>query len=197
MNILIITGSTREGRFGDKASQWIMNVMANRVAKEIDEPNTIATYMDLKDLALPTYNEALSPGYRAMVASLDPQYDEAVKYWSRVVQLADAFIIVTPEYNHSTNAALKNAIDWLGTEWARKPVAFIGYGSVGGARAVEHLRGIAIEMQMAPIRYAVHIMNPWLIKDITELDSYEPAAGMMIDDLIWWTRVLKAGRDQK
>lgn len=87
-----------------------------------------------------------------------PAYeDEVVKRWTEAIAASDGFIIVSPEYNHGPSAVLKNAIDWVYPEWSRKAVTFVGYGSVGGARAIEQLREIAVEMQLAPIRSAVHV----------------------------------------
>src|SRR6202042_2073143 len=100
-------------------------------------------------------------------------------------------------------AVVKNALDWLFREWRRKPVTFVGYGAVGGARAVEQLRQVAIELEMAPIRHAVFMSREVLIATMKEtapanpalFAALEPAAKLMIDDLVWWARALRVARD--
>jgi NAD(P)H-dependent FMN reductase len=114
----------------------------------------------------------------------------------------DAFIFTAAEYNRGPTAVLKNALDYAYAEWSNKPVAFVGYGGVGGARAVEQLRLHAIELQMAPIRSAVHILFPdylAVIKDgkpLSELEHLNQAAEQMLDQLAWWTAALKAAREK-
>src|SRR5262249_16942625 len=115
---------------------------------------------------------------------------------------SDAFVIVAPEYNHGPSAVLKNAIDWVYPEWNRKAVTFVGWGSVGGGRAIEQLRGIAVEMPLAPIRSAVHlpVAAPYAHfqgQDITpHLSELNAVADQTIDDLLWWTNALKAARER-
>ncbi len=112
----------------------------------------------------------------------------------------DAYIFTAAEYNHGPTAALKNALDYAYTEWRNKPVSFVGYGGVGGARAIEQLRLTAIELQMAPIRTAVHILLPVFLavlkegKAIGDFDYLNQNAKEMLDQLIWWTHALKAAR---
>ena len=114
----------------------------------------------------------------------------------------DAFIFTAAEYNRGPTAVLKNALDYAYAEWSNKPVAFVGYGGVGGARAVEQLRLHAIELQMAPIRSAIHILFPdylAVIKDgkpLSELEHLNQAARQMLDQLAWWTAALKAAREK-
>lgn len=134
IKIKVIIGSTREGRFSDKAAAWI--------TEEIKKQNGIIVEMlDLRDYDMPFFNEAVSPSFKK-----EPYENEAVARFTKKIDEGDAFIMVTPEYNHSTSGVLKNAIDWIGPEWNNKPIAFVSYGSVGGARAVEQLRLIAIEL---------------------------------------------------
>ena len=107
--------------------------------------------------------------------------------------------MVSPEYNHSTSGALKNAIDAVYSEWNNKVVGFVSYGSLGGGRAVEHLRGIAAEVQMADVRTAVHIMAPWALTDENGLkagvlDSYAQSAGTMLDQIAKWGQAFKGMR---
>ncbi len=192
INIKVIAGSTREGRFSDKAAAWI----AEEIKKEKEVNVEI---LDLRDYDMPFFNESVSPSFKQ-----EPYKNEAVARFTKKIAEADAFVIVTPEYNHSTSAVLKNALDWVYQEWNNKPVAFVSYGSVGGARAVEHLRLIAIELQMAPIRNAVHIPGDQYFQalfgkiDIKDLFAQQKdKAAAMISQLLWWARTLKNARMAK
>lgn len=190
INIKIIVGSTREGRFSDKAASWI--------AEEIKKQKGVAAeVLDLRDYEMPFFNEPMSPSFKQ-----EPYKNEAVARFTKKIAEGDAFVIVTPEYNHGTSGVLKNALDWVYQEWNNKPVAFVSYGSVGGARAVEQLRLNAIELQMAPIRNAVHIPGEQYFqvlfgkmdtKDLFALVSKQ--AEGMITQLLWWTRALKNARE--
>ena len=188
LNIKIIVGSTREARFSDKAAAWITGEI--RKQKEIE-----AEALDLRDYDMPFYNEPVSPSYKQ-----GPFKNKAVARFTKKIAEGDAFVIITPEYNHGTSGVLKNALDWVYPEWNNKPVAFVSYGSVGGARAVEQLRLNAIELQMAPIRQAVHIQQHWNLLDekgnLKEgaLESFTKSAEAMLVQLIWWTRALKNAR---
>lgn len=189
MNIQVIAGSTREGRFSDKAALWI--------TKELQTHDGItAEVLDLREYDMPFFNEAMTPSMKTVPYS----HEAVIRFTNRIAQ-ADGFVMVTPEYNHSTSGVLKNAIDWVSEEWNNKPVAFVSYGSVGGARAVEHLRLIAIELQMAPIRNAVHIPGDKYFPVLFgKADEQELFAGMqkhadaMIEQLLWWTKALKNAR---
>jgi NAD(P)H-dependent FMN reductase len=114
----------------------------------------------------------------------------------------DGYIFVSAEYNRGVPAVLKNALDYAYPEWNKKPAAFVGYGSVGAARAIEQLRLIAVELQMAPIRTGVHIQGADFMavwkggKDIAELSYLRPNATDMLDQLVWWTNALKTAREQ-
>jgi NAD(P)H-dependent FMN reductase len=192
LNIKIILGSTREGRFGDKAAQWIFNIAKKREGIEVE-------LLDLRDYAMPFFDQAVSP-----LMLKEPYANEAVARWTKKIAEADAIIVATPEYNHGTSAVLKNAFDWVGREWNDKAVGFVAWGSVGGARAIEQLRTVVIEAQMAPIRNAVHIVTPWMLPTNPDgtlkegaLDPYEKSAENMLDQLLWWTRALKAARENK
>src|SRR3990167_8722275 len=145
LNIKVIVGSTREARFSDKAAAWITGEI--RKQKEIEVET-----LDLRNYDMPFYNEPVSPSYKQ-----EPFKNEAVARFTKKIAEGDAFVIVTPEYNHGTSGVLKNALDWVYQEWNNKPVSFVSYGSVGGARAIEQLRLVAVELQMAPIRNSVHI----------------------------------------
>lgn len=189
MNIKIIIGSTREGRYGDKVGAWIAEQFSKR-------NGLLVEVLDLRDYEMPFFNEAVSPLYKQ-----EPYKNEAVARFTNKIAEGDAFVIVSPEYNHGTSGVLKNALDWVYQEWNNKPVAFVSYGSMGGARAIEQLRSVVIELQMAPIRNAVHIPGaqyfPVLFGqgDATEMfDSLEKQSEPMIDQLLWWSEALKKAR---
>ena len=188
LNIKIILASIRENRFGDKPTEWIANM-----DKKI--PGVSVEVLDLKDYKLSIFAEAVSPSY------VKGEYSNpAVNNWAKKIAETDGFIIVTPEYNHGYPSSLKNNIDHIYKEWNRKPLALVAYGSAGGARAVEQLRQVAVELQMAPIRNAVHINEPWNLIEPNgtlktgALDQYVNSAQNMLDQLIWWAKVLKTAR---
>jgi NAD(P)H-dependent FMN reductase len=120
--------------------------------------------------------------------------------WRKRVGEFDAFIATVAEYNHGPTAVLKNAFDSAYLEWQRKPMAFVGYGGVGAARAIEALRGVVIELQMAPIRHEVNIaMEPYLgiVQQGRSLNDYDylvQSRNTMFDQLVWWGKALKTAR---
>lgn len=191
--IAVILGSTREGRFGEKPARWIYDEVSKR-------PGVTAELLDLRDYPLPLFDQPSSPAY-----ATGPFGPEIVQKWSKKIAEADGYIITAAEYNHGYTAVLKNAFDWLYHEWANKPVGFVGYGGIGGGRAIEQLRLVAVEVQMAPIRHAVHL--PWPVyESMMKLQApvdpalfaiVQPAADLMIDQLLWWTEALKAAREKK
>lgn len=145
LKIQIIIGSTRQGRFSDKPAYW-----AEGELKKYE--GVVPEIVDLRDFPLPFFDSPVSPLWA------NGQYsDPAVTKWSEKIKEADAFVIIAPEYNHGYTAVLKNAIDHLYSEWNHKPVTFISFGGVGGARAVEQLRQVVIEMQMLPVKNAIHV----------------------------------------
>ena len=182
----IVIGSTREGRFGEKPARWIHEIAKQRT-------DLTFTLIDLRDHPLPLFAEPVSPAW-------GPVANDAAKRWGALLQDLDGLIVVTPEYNHGPSAVLKNALDYAYNEFARKPIAFVGYGGVGAARAIEQLRLIAVELQMAPIREAVHIgmvefLGLWQQgKSFADYPHLGQAATGMLDDLAWWTKALKAAR---
>ncbi|HEY3695054.1 NADPH-dependent FMN reductase [Phenylobacterium sp.] len=183
----IVISTTREGRFGDKPAVWIRDIAAARGDLEVE-------IVDLRDYPMPFFDEPVSPAYA-------PPKDEAARRWGQKVAELDGFIFVTAEYNRGPPAVLKNALDHAYREFNHKPAAFVGYGGVGGARAVEQLRLIAIELQMAPTRSGVHIGGADFIgmlmqgKTFADMPHLEPAAVAMLDELAWWTRALKGARE--
>jgi NAD(P)H-dependent FMN reductase len=187
--ISVIVGSTRQGRFSEKPAQWIFQHLKQRGDIE-------ARMLDLRDFPMPFFDQAVPPASPGR-----PPYEhEVVKKWTAAIGASDGFIFVTPEYNYGTPAVLKNAIDWVYPEWNRKAAAFVSFGGVGGARSVQQLREVAIELQLAPIRSSVHIPVATLMahfhggdvdKGLAELEMH---AKMMIEDLLWWTMALKTAR---
>lgn len=191
LRIKVILGSTRPKRFSEHPGTWILGL-----AKKMDgvEPEML----DLRDYALPFYEEPITPS-----DAHDVGHDkEVVKRWAGKIDEADGFIIVTPEYNHGYSAVLKNALDYVWYPWNRKPVAFVGYGNAGGARSVEQLREVAVELEMVSIRRAVHISNPYTLVDDDNVlkesafDSYEKKANGMLKELVGWAQLLKSSREQ-
>ncbi len=186
--IALIIGSTRSNRFADIAARWLHDAPVGR------EDMVIET-LDLRDWPLPFLGEPESP-----VATGGRHSDPVAERWRTRLGEFDGFIATVAEYNHGPTAVLKNALDSARIEWESKPIAFIGYGGVGGARAVEQLRMIAIELQMAPIKRAVHIgMEPFLgvLQQGRSLDDYpylETSRTAMLDQLVWWARALKRAR---
>lgn len=186
LKVKIILGSTRDGRFGEIPWRWIAALAGEQKDFEVES-------IDLRDWPLPFFNSPKSP-------SMVEQYDDPlVQKWAQKIAEADAFIIVTPEYNHSFTAVLKNALDVIYKEWNRKPVTFVGYGVIGAARAVEQLRGVAVELQMVPIRDAVHVSAFWAAFD----DKGQPKdaalaekAEAVFEQLTWWGEALKAARNK-
>jgi len=184
----VIIGSTRDTRVGEKAARWFMSQTAVRTDLQFE-------LIDLRDYNLPFFNERASNMH---VPTQDP---EGLR-WQKKVAEFDGYVIVAAEYNHGPTAALKNALDFAYVEWVHKPVAFVGYGSVGAARAIEQLRLIAVELQMAPVRSAVHVQGgdflPVMMgqKTFDDLHHLQPLVTAMLDDLTWWTHALKRAREQ-
>ncbi|HVZ20429.1 MAG TPA: NAD(P)H-dependent oxidoreductase [Vicinamibacterales bacterium] len=187
--ISVVLGSTRQGRFGEKPARWIHAQLAAR-------PHVEARLLDLREFPMPFFDEPLSP----RMPGRPPYENPAVTAWTRAVAESDGFVFIAAEYNHGPTAVLKNAMDWVYHEWNRKPVAFVGYGTVAGARSIEQLRQIAVELQLAPIQSAVHVPMATLMAHFqggdveAGLAELQTAADHMIDDLLWWTRALKNAR---
>lgn len=184
----IIISTIRDGRFGDTPARWINDLGAarNDLAFEI---------VDLRDYPMPLFGDpenADRPGLP----------NDAVQRWRAKMGELDGYIFVTAEYNHGIPSTLKNALDHAYVQYNRKPASFIGYGGVGGARAVEQLRLIAVELQIAPLRNAVHIgMDAFLGvaqqgKGLADYAYLTESANAMLDELSWWTQTLTAAREQ-
>jgi len=188
----IIIGSTRDTRFGEKPARWMLELASRR--DEIE-----AELIDLRDYDLPLFNEAASNAWQE---SESPQ----ARAWQKKIGEMDGFIFVTAEYNRSIPGALKNALDQAYVEWNYKPAAIVGYGAVGGARAVEHLRSITVELYMVPVRSTVHISGTefftvWHGGGDQPMTAIEGTIGQsaqeLLDQLIWWAELTKAGRAAK
>lgn len=191
INIKVIVGSTREGRFSIKAAEWISSQIKTQTKADVE-------ILDLATYKLPFFDQSVSPSYKQG----DYPHQNVVEF-SKKIGEADAYVIVTPEYNRGPSAVLKNALDWVYKEWNNKPVGFVSYGTVGGARAVEQLRLNAIELQMAPIREAVQFLGNDFFAvtlggaDINELFAkYQETSEKMINQLIWWANALKDARSK-
>lgn len=185
--IAVIVGSTRAGRFADKPAEWIVKIANSRGDVEVE-------LLDLKDYPMPFFAEATSPAWGV-------SEDAVARKWQAKLAEFDGFIFTAAEYNHAPTAVLKNALDYAGSQWYRKPAGFIGYGGIGGGRAVEHLRMIAVELQMAPVKAAVHIVWADYLpvaqgqKKLEDLDHLNQAATALLDDVVWWATALRAARE--
>lgn len=187
--IALIIGSTRSARFADVPAQWMMKQAEARNDLEVE-------LLDLRDFDLPFFDEVASS------AHVPSQSPEAVR-WQQAIARFDGFIFVVAEYNHSLTGALKNAMDQAYGGWSRKPFTAIGYGGVGAARAIEHLRLIAIELQMVSTHAAVHIGGADFFAIFPAagnqpIETIEqnllPTAKTALDELVWWARATMAAR---
>ena len=184
LKIAIILGSTRPGRNGKAVADWVVEKAAERTAADYE-------LVDLADHPLPHIDEALPP-------TMGQYAGEHTKAWAAKIGSYDGFIFVTPEYNHSTSGVLKNAIDYLYAEWNNKAAAFVSYGSVGGARAIEHLRAITSELQIAHVRQQLSFS---MFTDFENFSVFAPgpqhdeAAVTLFDQLESWTRAMKGVRE--
>lgn len=195
IKLKIIIGSTRQGRFSEKPAKWIFEEAKKLEGVEVE-------LLDLRDYPMPFFDSQTSP------AMTPGKYDnEIIQKWASKIDEADAFIIVTPEYNHAYPAVLKNALDVVYYEWNRKPVGFVSYGGAMGVRSVEQLRQVAIELQMAPIRQAIHIPVEMFFSAMGASESqvseifnslHQTPMGDVVEkffnDLLWWARALKTAR---
>ena len=179
IRIGIILGSTRPNRNGEQVARWVYDNASLRSDAEFE-------LVDLRDYPLPHLDEPLPP-------SMGQYQNDHTRQWAEKIASFDGFVIVTPEYNHSTSGVLKNAIDYLYAEWNNKAVGFVSYGAVGGARAAEHLRLVAGELQMADVRQQVTLS---LITDFENFSVFKPsdysvgALNTLFDQVIAWSAAL-------
>jgi NAD(P)H-dependent FMN reductase len=182
----IILGSTRPNRNGEQVANWVYEIASRREDAEFE-------LVDLRDYPLPHFDEPLPP-------SLGNYQNEHTHEWAERIASFDGFVFVTPEYNHSTSGVLKNAIDYLYAEWNNKAVGFVSYGAVGGARAVEHLRLVAGELEMADVRQQVALS---LLTEFENFSVFRPgdynvqAVETMLDQVIAWSAALEPLRGRR
>lgn len=185
--IAVIVTGTRTDRFADKPAAW--------VAGRLRSADVDVDIIDMRDHQLPSF-DGPAPLYTPLTYATDE-----VAAFARGIDAADGYVMLTAEYNHGYTGVFKNAVDPTYVEWSRKPMACIGWGNVGGARAVEQLRTVAIELGIAPVRTAVHILQDVLVPAI-KAPTYDPALftaldsklDTLVEDLLWWTDALKAAR---
>lgn len=183
LKVGIILGSTRPGRNGEAVAKWTFEIAKKRSDAEFE-------YVDIKDFNLPLLDEAIP-------ASMGQYSKEHTKKWAQKIDSLDAFVFVTPEYNHGIPGALKNAIDFLYREWNNKSAGFVSYGSAGGVRSVEHLRLVMAELHIADVRAQVALS---LFTDFENMSKFKPATyheksvNTMLDQVIAWGNALKTMR---
>jgi NAD(P)H-dependent FMN reductase len=188
LKIAIVISTTRAARFGHKPAQWVKDIAAGRDDMEVE-------IVDLRDYPMPFFDEVASNAWV-------PSKNEVAQRWQKKVGEFDGYIFVTAEYNHSMPAVLKNALDYAAPEWNKKVAAFVGYGAVGGSRAVEHLRLVAAELQMATTRTGVYIqgadfMGVWREgKELKDIGHLQQGVKDLLDQLAWWTQALKVARQK-
>ena len=186
LKVAIILGSTRPGRNGEAVAKWVHEIAGRRTDAQFE-------LVDVKDFALPLLDEPVPP-------SMGQYSKDHTKRWAATIASFDAYVFVTPEYNHSTSGALKNAIDFLYAEWNNKAAGFVSYGSAGGARAVEHLRLIMAELQIATVRAQVLLS---LFHDFENFSTFKPGAHheqsvtTMLDQLVAWGTALRSVRQSQ
>ncbi|HEY4222191.1 MAG TPA: NAD(P)H-dependent oxidoreductase [Myxococcota bacterium] len=186
LRIGIIPGSTRTGRFADRPLQWLLPLASKR---------TDATFeiVDLRDYPMPFFDEPKSP-------LREPSKLEVVQRFAKKLGELDGFVFVTAEYNHSIPAVLKNALDFVYAELNKKPATFVGYGNAGAARGIEQLRLMLVELQMAPLRNAVHLSREQFVamlmhgKSFADFPQLDQSADTMLSELVWWAAALKNAR---
>lgn len=182
----IIIGSTRPNRVGDSVAKWVM-----RLAQ--DRSDATFELVDVKDFNLPLLDEPVPP-------SRGQYSKDHTKKWAAKVASFDAYIFVTPEYNHGTSGALKNALDFVYAEWNNKAAGFVGYGSAGGVRAVENLRLVMAELQIADVRAQVALS---LFTDFENFTTFKPAehhansVKALFDQVIAWGNAMKTLREKQ
>lgn len=176
----IIIGSTRPGRNSEAVAKWVYEIAEKRDDAQFE-------LIDIADYKLPLLDEPVPP-------AMNQYSKDHTKEWAEKIGSMDAFIFVTPEYNHAPTGALKNAIDYIYTEWNNKAAGFVGFGSAGGVRAVEQLRQIMAELQIADVRAQVSLS---LFTDFENFSVFKPAphqsdlVNAMINQVVAWGSALK------
>jgi NAD(P)H-dependent FMN reductase len=183
IKIAVIVGSTRPGRKAPAVAQWVMDIAGMRA-------DAVFELVDIQDFNLPLLDEPVP-------ASQGRYTQPHTKAWSAAIAGFDGYVFVTPEYNHATSGALKNAIDFLYKEWNNKAAGFVGYGSAGGARAIENLRLVMGELMVADVRAQVMLSLFTDFKDFAAFDParhHEEAVDTMLDQVVQWSRALRTLR---
>jgi NAD(P)H-dependent FMN reductase len=187
VRIGVILASVREGRRGEAFARWIHALVAER-------PGVEAELLDLREWPFPPYAHRDPPNV-AEKAFADGSLE---RRWAERVASLDGFVVVTPEYNHSFPSALKSALDAAYAPWNHKAIAFVSYGGfAAGARAVEQLRLVAVELRMVPVRDEVNVRLPGYAADERGHPAdplYGRKAKATIDDLLWWARAAREAR---
>ena len=181
--IAIVTGSVRPGRQSLDVAHWVKSIADQRSDAEFE-------IVDIADFKLPVWDEPMPP-------SMGPSSTPHAQAWSSKMAEFDGYVFVVSEYNHSITGALKNALDYLYPELNNKAAGFVSYGSAGGARAVEHLRGILSEMQVAHVRNAVTMSLFTDFENFSTFTPTDPAAASvepMLDQLVAWAKALETVR---
>ena len=188
MRIAIIVGSTRPGRKGTTVGRWVHDHALQRD----DVPGKVAfDLVELEDFDLPLLQEATVP------AAADREYETPqTQAWSQTIDAYDGFVFVTPEYNHGVPAALKNALDVLGPEWAYKAVGFVSYGADGGVRAVEQWRTVVANVMMTAVRAQLSLLvfEDWKDGELRPLERRERELDTMLDQLVAMTEAVRSLR---
>ena len=185
IKLAIVIGSTRPGRKAEAVARWVWEIAKKRGDAEFE-------LVDIQEFNLPLLDEAMPP-------SMGRYSQPHTKAWAAKIASFDGYVFVTPEYNHGPSGALKNAIDYLYREWNNKAAGFVGYGSAGGTRAVEQLRLVMGELQVADVRAQVSLS---LFTDFENLSAFKPApmheksVNSMLDQVIAWGGALKVLRDK-
>ncbi|MFD7923240.1 NADPH-dependent FMN reductase [Streptomyces sp. NPDC059740] len=180
--LAVIIGSVRSGRLGEKVGAWF--------ARQVElHPDFDLDLIDLVDHPLPVR----MPNHGDTLA---PEIEEVRTALASRIARADAYVVITPEYNHSFPASLKNAIDWHLAEWAAKPVGLVSYGGMaGGLRAAEHLRQVFAELHAPTVREMLSFHNPWSdFEDGGAPEGADVAAKKLLDQLLWWGEALRTAR---
>ncbi|MCT9145721.1 NADPH-dependent FMN reductase [Streptomyces violarus] len=180
LHVTLVVGSNRHGRFGPVVADWLLGHLRDR-------DDLVAEVVDVAEAELPTSFEP-TPEATAVLSGITPK-----------LARADAFVVLTPEYNHSFPAGLKNLVDWHFAEWRAKPVALVSYGGLsGGLRAVEHLRQVFAELHAVTVRDTVSFHNAGASFDdegtLRDPAGPDAAAKTMLDQLAWWGEALREAR---
>jgi NAD(P)H-dependent FMN reductase len=189
--VAVVVASTRSNRFADHIARWVEDELHERVDLDVD-------LIDIREVALPPYDLPKPPAVAPRNYTSEPERALGQRF-----DAADGYLVITNEFNHGYSADLKNVLDHFFAEFEHKPVAFIGYGNVGGARAIEQLRQVVVELNMVSVRESVHVLGHQFpaVREggpaaAEVFASLEPRLNAMVDHLLWWAGALVAARHQ-